>query len=577
MALRAEAERAAGADTQPEPEPEPEPTQTSNVVDIPFRPDEDAVDRWAQHTGVAAELWRSWRVQSVEEGGTLAIAFTWPTIPNVKKLRTQAQKASWREKPADVPMLWPDPIFYPPSNREKLYLTEGESDCGVLRSEGYDAYTFGGTNAIKGEELWETLEMWGLSPQQVVLIYDCDKAGLVAAKQLVKDAVNSTSWRTQQLIAIDLSSLALRTHGENDVRDLYARLGAELFGKLATLEAATFARAERGKPIAEVLATANADIDWVWNPYVAQGSVTLLCAEQKKGKTTFVFALIREMSNVAYNQTLLGRKVAQGNVLLFTEDSRSALKLRAKAHNVADLANLIVVSRDSPEYNMPPSWAELLHEIAGKKPPPEGPSLIIIDTLPVWADLEDENSPSVVAHALEPLRRLAVRNNVAIIVIHYLNKSGVYRGSGTFQAIPDILIDLITKEGATDQAGRQITVVEARSKLSPTSIEDVAFVLDEDSANVAILSTVDKNIQVTEKKNNQQRVYELIQQLPGITAKQIAKQLTLHDVYLGTLLRKLVAAGALRAEQDEKAGSAFGNVPKRYYPTFAETKTNSSE
>jgi hypothetical protein len=171
----------------------------------------DGATWWAEYTGVPWAQWHAWGATAVPGG----VAFVWPSLPGVRKLRLKdGPKGLWQGSPA--PPLWPEP---PSELPETVWLTEGESDCGVLRHCGLPAFacTKGAGGGLPAEVLSE-LSRRGC--RRLAIAFDADDAGRQGAEKLAQAAA-----ATGLAVTIACWDGLLRPElGEKDVRDLFRRL-----------------------------------------------------------------------------------------------------------------------------------------------------------------------------------------------------------------------------------------------------------------------------------------------------------------------------------------------------------------
>jgi hypothetical protein len=80
--------------------------------------------------------------------------------------------------------------------------------------------------------------------------------------------------------------------------------------------------------------------------------------------------------------------------------------------------------------------------------------MVIIDTLAIWAGIDDENDASKTTQAVAKVMLLAQNTNAPIIIIHHSRKRGgsngeAIRGSGAILATVDISLELKRLQGST--------------------------------------------------------------------------------------------------------------------------------
>jgi len=192
---------------------------------------------------------------------------------------------------------------------------------------------------------------------------------------------------------------------------------------------------------------------WIAQPFVYAGGVTLLAGPPKKGKSTLLAQLqhARETSS-----EFLGGQVVHGATLLLTEESGVAVIRKAEG-----LERLYVLDRRTAvEAEL--DWTDVLELVqrwcdARTAEDPMHPPLVIIDTLAIWAGIEDENSASEATKALAAVMILAANTGAAIVVVHHTRKGGgsggeAIRGSSAMLATPDVAAEMsVVSEGSDDR------------------------------------------------------------------------------------------------------------------------------
>ncbi len=191
-------------------------------------------------------------------------------------------------------------------------------------------------------------------------------------------------------------------------------------------------------PIEAYRATVPDSIPWIAQPLVYAGGVTLLAGPPKAGKSTLASNLQRCRET---GQPLLGSwDVSVGPTLLVTEEGGVAV-----AYKTNGLRSLDVMDRRAAvqaELGFP----QMLDAVAGWATDHPG-GLAFIDTLAIWAGIDNENDASEVSAAVAKVTALAQATDLAVVVVHHARKSGgdngeAIRGSGAILATVDIAVEL---------------------------------------------------------------------------------------------------------------------------------------
>lgn len=188
-------------------------------------------------------------------------------------------------------------------------------------------------------------------------------------------------------------------------------------------------------PISDYRASVPTVIPWIAERFVYRGGVTLVTAPAKAGKSTLMANLQRSRET---NTTFIGVPVEQGPSLLITEEGGIAVVYKTEGLN-----NLYVYDRKA-------SQGESFEDTLAKAQDwmaehPDG--MIFIDTLAIWAGIEDENDATSTTKAIAKVMLLAQTANAPVVIVHHSRKSGgshgeAIRGSGAILATVDISIEM---------------------------------------------------------------------------------------------------------------------------------------
>lgn len=191
-------------------------------------------------------------------------------------------------------------------------------------------------------------------------------------------------------------------------------------------------------PVTEIAPTSG-PTPWLWDGFLARGSVTLLSALPKCGKTTLVTHLLQKLPT---GGSFCGRPLAAGSAVVVSEESAEVWHERAQRLGLTDAVRLVV----RPFLGRPDEadWLEFVRSLlTGLEGHPA--DLVVLDTLADLWPVKDENSATEVQAAMKPLRALA--DGRAVLAIHHLRKSDGAegtgsRGSGALAGFVDVIAEL---------------------------------------------------------------------------------------------------------------------------------------
>lgn len=182
------------------------------------------------------------------------------------------------------------------------------------------------------------------------------------------------------------------------------------------------------------------DRDWLWNGYLAAGSVTMLTSQWKAGKTTLVTGLLQTMGP---GQPFLGRNVRPSTALVVSEESTAQWHARLLAMPLDSHVQLL-----SRPFRMRPTiheWTDLIDYAAGQAET-RSLDLVVVDPLATFLPGRCENDAATLLEALHPLHRLTAAG-ASVLLLHHPRKASAEeghaaRGSGALLGFVDIVLEL---------------------------------------------------------------------------------------------------------------------------------------
>jgi len=266
------------------------------------------------------------------------------------------------------------------------------------------------------------------------------------------------------------------------------------------------------------------DVTWVWDPYIPDGSLTLLSAFMKVGKSTFVAPLA-----VA---------IASGSPFMGYPTKGCPVAYIAIEEHVRDVVNRFdsfgaEAVRDNIYFHSAPVdptaaiYSQIKTFIQAK-----GVGLVILDTLASWWRVEDENDNAQVKRAVLPWLAMARETGAAVLLIHHTGKmeqeggKAIRGASSLFALVDQALVLRLTPAGK--RSTKRVLEVEGRYEQTParTVIElgpdDIYRVVSKDGllSEAYVASITDALRQAPEPVSAQALVA-----LTGITLRQVSRHL----------------------------------------------------
>jgi RecA-family ATPase len=188
-------------------------------------------------------------------------------------------------------------------------------------------------------------------------------------------------------------------------------------------------RAENGNEIRFYSSVISKKVNWLWEPYIPYGKITVVQGDPGEGKTTLalnIAALLSAGLPMPESRTLNN---ASNIIYQSSEDgAEDTLKPRLESAG-ADCSRIAFIDESSDCLTLcSPRIESSIHEIDAK--------LIVLDPLQAYiGDGGDMNRADGVRPMLKRLAAVAERTGCAIVIIGHMNKSGgtkgVYRGLGS--------------------------------------------------------------------------------------------------------------------------------------------------
>ncbi len=221
---------------------------------------------------------------------------------------------------------------------------------------------------------------------------------------------------------------------------------------------------------AELLAEESEPLRWIWEPFLPEGTLALLAAFMKVGKSTFAYALAVA---VAQGRDFLGYQTTSGGVAILAveEHPRDVLR-RLRRFGLRD-TDALWVHRGELR-NFPETIAKLETSIRAERI-----KLVIVDTVARFWNLNDENNNAEMERQVSPLLDLAHRTGAVVLLVHHERKTGGeggrgIRGGSALLGLVDQAFTLTRPAGpATPQR-----VLEAVGRYSETTPSRTTFKLD---------------------------------------------------------------------------------------------------
>jgi hypothetical protein len=495
-----------------------------------------------------AEKLIAWHVRELPDGGIEILYLTREGELHAVQYRCALEgenRFKWRK--GDAPILYGLWRLCEWTDSDTLYLCEGVSDTWTLWHAELPALGIPSASTWR-EEWWREVEGF----PRIVLIPDADGAGAGLAQKLAETCPDSLRERVQVLQLPE---------GVKDANELWQQVDAdpERFKEaLAGCEIILLTDSYRNQnrringdlpllaPLSELLSSdAEHELEYVpllgVDGLIARGTITLLGAHPKAGKTTLLIHACREW---------LQRGL---RVVYLSEDSRAIWRERVKRFPELSALILNAIPRAHPE-----NWARAVRE--------EEPDIVVVDTIRRFLPPNDENDAASVAAALAPFVDLTEQlPRTAIVLVHHTKKSlssdgeiTDIAGSHAFTAEVDTILLLAPVREQKQQ--RLLVPIAGRAwTLSP---EPLVLELSEDGVEYRVVGIANEVLPETHARSTKEKILHALRMLGTATAEEVVEYLRssgemVASSHVRNLLAELVHEGVVEREGDGKRGSPY--------------------
>jgi DNA-binding transcriptional ArsR family regulator len=472
---------------------------------------------YARAKGLDAERLRAWGLTDLQAGG-IEIPYR-NADGEIACIRYRlalegANRFRWRQ--GDTPCLYGLWRLGEWTGSDMLYLCEGETDTLTLWHAGLPALGIPGATAWR-EAWWREVEGF----ERIVLIPDADAAG----RQLVEKLAETCPDHLQERVYVlklpdgikDANELWQQVDADPErFREALAGCNIRAIGQLLKgLPDCPIARNDSEDdlpllaPLSELLSSdAEHELEYVpllgVDGLIARGTITLLGAHPKAGKTTLLIHACREW----LQQNL--------RVVYLSEDSRAIWRERVKRFPELGALILNAIPRAHPE-----NWARAVRELE--------PDIVIVDTLRRFMPPKDENDSASVSLALAPFVDLQQKlPRTAIVLVHHTKKSlssdgeiTDIAGSHAFTAEVDAILLL----APVKEQKRQRVLTPIAGRLWTLSPEPLVLELSEDGSEYRVVGTAEEVLPETHAQSTREKVLQAIRVLGQATRNEIEEYL----------------------------------------------------
>jgi DNA-binding transcriptional ArsR family regulator len=467
-----------------------------------------------------AEKLIAWHVRELPDGGIEILYLTREGELHAVQYRYALEgdnRFKWRKD--DTPILYGLWRLCEWTDSDTLYLCEGTSDTWTLWHADLPALGIPSASTWR-EEWWREVEGF----ERIVLIPDADDAGAGLAQKLAETCPDHLQERVYVLHLPE---------GVKDANELWQQVDADPerfkealklatwqpLKELPTCQVANLPETDDLPllaPLSELLSSdAEHELEYVpllgVDGLIARGTLTLLGAHPKAGKTTLLIHACRAW--VQQNR----------RVVYLSEDSRAVWRERVKRFPELGALILNAIPRAHPE-----NWAQAVRE--------QEPDIVIVDTLRRFMPPKDENDSASVSLALTPFVDLQQElPRTAIVLVHHTKKSLSSEGEITDIAGSHAFtaeVDAILLLAPVKEQKRQRVLTPIAGRLWTLSPEPLVLELSEDGSEYRVVGTAEEVLPETLAQSTKEKILLALRVLESATVDEIAEYLQEHREHI---------------------------------------------
>jgi len=292
-------------------------------------------------------------------------------------------------------------------------------------------------------------------------------------------------------------------------------------------------------------------VEWLWEPYIPSGAITLIQGDGSTGKTTATLAIAAALSK---GDTLPGggNLIPADVIIQNGEDSYAQTICTRLAQMGADSDRIHVIDEDEKALSL--SDERIEEAIIRTKA-----KLVLLDPVQAYLGRANMNSANGVRPLMKRLGEVAARHGCAVILVGHLHKKASkaqYAGLGSIDIFAAARSVLTVGYAGADENIRAI--VQNKNNLAPTG-KSQAFRIDPISGFEWLGecgTTVDDILGRPRRPESQfakaRRFIETILEHGPVLAVEVMERAEEEGISASTLNRAKEALGAISIKQGEK-------------------------
>ena len=305
-------------------------------------------------------------------------------------------------------------------------------------------------------------------------------------------------------------------------------------------------------------------IEWLWEPYIPSGAITLIQGDGSTGKTTATLAIAAAMTRGdALPGSLSGGSamvpsLAPSNVIIQNGEDSYAQTIRTRLEQMgADCDRIHVIDENEQALSLSDGRIEEAIIRTNAK-------LVLLDPVQAYFGRANMNSANGVRPLMKKLGEVAARHGCAVLLVGHLHKKAskaAYAGLGSidiFAAARSVLTVGYANTNSCTSADENIrAIVQNKNNLAPVG-KSQAFRIDPISGFQWLGecdATIDEILGKPRKRESQfakaRRFIETILAHGPVLAVEVMERAEAEGISLSTLNRAKEAIGAISAKQGD--------------------------
>jgi hypothetical protein len=438
---------------------------------------------WAYLDAEGFESFRVYRFDCRSEDGA--------TEKDYRPVHTTPQGWTMGDPPGPLPLYWLPEL----ARASLVFVTEGEKTTDLVRDRGLTA-----TTSAHGAKSAHKSDWTPLAGKDVVILPDNDSEGEFYTKSLcsilatldprprVKVIRLEALWRSSKPIPSGgdfeewlSDGVPENWTGEDCSAELERRAERAPVIDLDALGIAAEPRRVVMRRASEIEELA---VEWLWKDRIPLGMLSLFAGDPKLGKSFLTMAMAASVSRGA-SLPMDDRPPQPGSVIVMSAEDDAARTIVPRLRSAGAILDKVHILEsiilDSGSEALP-SLRTDLNRIEEAAKSVADCKMIIIDPITAYLFGIDDHRNSELRGTLSPLKMLAERLGIAIVLVSHTNKAGgsngKYRVQGSIAYVGACRANFLFLKDRDDPTGRRVLMLDNGCNLAP-AVPTLAYLIED--------------------------------------------------------------------------------------------------